>query len=168
VTADVFTPLRLVLYPTGTNQALNNNHFETGLTGWNISDSSAVTTSVTAARTGLQGLSITNSSEISQTNNVTEMRNPTLSFWYKSDASFVVEILGETSLIQLQAVGPARTQTLTQVDDWTFVVLELSGPESYSGEIGVNFVSSGGSIQIDEVSLATGARKSYLPTIFKN
>jgi hypothetical protein len=57
---------------------------------------------------------------------------------------------------------------LQPVDDWTFVVLELNGPELYSGQIGVNFLTSGGVTYIDEVGIAAGAYKLYTPLILKN
>lgn len=167
VTANAFTLLPLVLYPTGAAQALANNHFETDLAGWQASDPSAVGVSPTASRTGQGGLLITNSAQISQTNPVSGIERPTLSFWYKSEQPLAVELLAGPEKAQLQAAEVAANWTLEAVVEWTFVTLTLNDSEIYE-TLGVNFVTSGGLTSIDEVSLGPGGRPLFMPLIFKN
>jgi hypothetical protein len=86
--------LVITLRPTGTNQALSNNDFETDLSNWNA-DSVGANVSNADRHTGERSLWISNTVSISQTGAVTGMSNPLLSFWYKNDAPFTVELLAE-------------------------------------------------------------------------
>lgn len=156
--------LPLTFHPAGEAQALRNNHFETDLAFWQESNPGNVSVAAAARHTGERGLRLENNAQISQTNTVSNLRNPTLSFWYKNDTALEVQFLAEAG----QTVEPLLTRTLQPVNEWTFVVLELNGPEFYSGEIGVNFVTSGGTIYIDEVGIAAGAYEMYTPLILKD
>lgn len=152
---------------------ITDNDFESGLSSWNISSGAAAGVSEEAWHTGRRSLRISDTVSISQTGVVSGMANPLLSFWYKSEAGFSVEFLGEASAnpIQTQAVEPVQTQNLDPVADWTHVTLELGTSDVYSGELGVNFAYSGGSganIFIDEVSIGAGPYKIFLPVVVKN
>ncbi len=165
--------LTITFRPTGTHQAIRNNDFETDLANWNASDGTAISAATNAYHTGNRGLLISNNVNISQTNTVTGMLNPLLSFWYKNDAAFTVELLGETSSQSLGTAGlnPVQTQTLAPVSNWThFIMMELKANNGYTGQIGVNFSHTGGAanIFIDEVSIAAGPFKTYLPVTIKN
>jgi hypothetical protein len=106
--------------------------------------------------------------QISQTKTVSNLRSPALSFWYKNDTAFEVQFLAEATSVQQQAVEPIVTRTLAPVDNWTFVVLELETLGIYSGDIGVKFVTSGGATYIDEVGIAAGFYKLFMPLILKD
>jgi hypothetical protein len=66
-------------------------------------------------------------------------------------------------------LSPIQTQTLTPVSDWTFLTLDLASRTVYTGNLGVNFsyTGTGANIFIDEVSIAAGPYKRYLPVVFK-
>lgn len=166
--------LDITLRPTGSAQAITNNDFETDLSGWNSSDASAASVAAAAKHSGGAGLHLTQTVQISQTNAVANMPNPLLSFWYKSDASFSVDLLGTpigNNAVQAQAIGPIKTQALNAVAGWTHVTLDMNLTDAYTGEVGVNFSYSGGpaSIAIDEVSIAAGpASRVYLPILFRD
>jgi hypothetical protein len=168
VTGNSITNLFLTLQPSGGAQALRNNHFETDLAFWQESNPANASAATAAKHTGEQGLQLVNSVQISQTNTVSNLRSPALSFWYKNDTAFEVQFLAEAASVQLQAVEPLVTRTLGPVDDWTFVVLELETLGSYSGDIGVKFLTSGGTIYIDEVGIAAGFYKLFTPLILKD
>ena len=172
VPANGSVTLDIVLRPTGAGQALTNNDFETDLSGWNVSNGLTAAISSTAKHSGQNGLAITNSSQVSQTNSVAAMPNPLLSFWYKSDTVFSVDLLGEpanAAPIQAQAVSPISTKLLNPVTSWTYVTLDMGLSGAYTGTVGVNFTtSSAANIAIDEVSLAAGpTNKLFLPLIIK-
>ncbi len=166
--------LTITLRPTGIDQGISNNDFEPDLSGWNRNDNTAATASTNSSHTGQRSLWISKTVNISQTGAVTGMRNPLLSFWYNSDTDFTVQFLGAglgSGSIQQQAVSPVQTQTLNSVSGWTHVMVELNASKVYTGDIGVNFSyagASGANIFIDEVSIATGPYKIYLPVAFKN
>ncbi len=165
--------LNITLRPTGTEQGLTNNDFENDLSGWNVSTTGAAASAARANHTGSAGLHISQSVTISQTNPVTGMRNPMLSFWYKSNSSFTVDLLGEvtgSSALGIQATESIATRNLGVVLDWTYVTLDMSITDIYTGDVGAAFTYSGGmaDIAIDEVSLTTGFHKKYLPIVVKN
>jgi hypothetical protein len=166
--------LTITLRPTGTNQALVNNDFETDLSNWNVSDGTAGSDSNTDRHTGNRSLWLSNTVSISQTGTVSGMRKPLLSFWHKNDVPFTVQFLGEGlggSSLGSMALSPAQTQTLGVTSDWTHFTLDLGSSEVYTGEIGVNFNYTGGAganIFVDEVSIAAGPYKTYLPIALKN
>ncbi len=174
VTANGIANLDIMLRPTGAAQAIQNNDFETDLSHWNVSDGTAAAASAAAKRTGVGGLQITKSVEVSQTGTVSGMLNPLLSFWYKNSAdTFTVELLGTPSLgsLQQQSIGPVTIKTLDPVSDWTHVTLDMGLTDVYTGDVGVNFKYAGGArvdIAVDEVSLAAGPKRIYLPVVFKN
>jgi hypothetical protein len=153
--------LTIMLRPTGAHQALNNNDFEVNLSNWTVSGSATV--SDIERHTGNRSLLLTGGAAISQIGSVTDMRFPLLSFWYKTDngATLAVDFLG--------ASGSLQTKTLDAASDWTHVTIDSGLGERYTGLAGVEFSHAGGtSIFIDEVSLAAGPYKTYLPLILKN
>jgi hypothetical protein len=163
--------LVITLRPTGTNQALGNNDFETDLFNWNA-DSVGANVSNADRHTGERSLWISNTVSISQTGAVTGMSNPLLSFWHKNDTPFTVEFLAEGvsgSPLGAAALSPVQTQTLAAVSDWTFFTLELASNTVYTGNLGVNFsyTGAGANIFVDEVSIAAGPNKIYLPIMSK-
>ncbi len=164
--------------PDGTGQGLQNNDLETDLSHWQVSDGApspggaAAGISGAATHTGSGSLLISQTVQISQTCVVTGMQNPLLSFWYKADAPFTVELLGDPGGLSMQAVDLSRiqTQTLAATANWQHLTVDWPATGVYSGEIGVNFSYNGtnANIFIDEVSLAAGPYKTYLPILLKN
>ncbi|MEW5960469.1 MAG: hypothetical protein AB1801_22310, partial [Chloroflexota bacterium] len=152
--------LTIMLRPTGANQGLVDNDFETDLSNWNPSGPAGVST--TESHTGNASLLLGNGATASQSGNVAAMRQPLLSFWYKSQADTTLNVEF------LDAGSPVQTKALTTANDWTHVTLESGLGESYSGSVGANFTQSGsGSVFIDEVSIAAGPYKTYLPITLK-
>lgn len=153
--------LTITLRPTGAHQALSNNDFEVNLSNWNVSGSANV--SNIERHTGSGSLLLSSGAVISQTGSVTNMRFPLLSFWYKTDndATLTVDFLETSGVVQTKILGTAG--------DWTHVTIDSDLGESYTGLAGVKFTHAGGTnIFIDEVSLAAGLHKAYLPLILKN
>ncbi len=163
--------LTITLRPTGTHQAVRNNDFETDLSNWHVNSGGAGVSNA-ARHTGDRSLWISSTVGISQSGVVTGMLNPLLSFWHQNDVPFTVEFLAEGvggSPLSAAALTSAQAQTLGTVSDWTFFTLELAPNTVYTGNIGVNFDYSGAgaNIFVDEVSIAAGPYKIYLPITFK-
>lgn len=168
VSAEAVTALNLTLRPTGDQQALTNNDFETDLTNWSVNNDGAAAVSTVEAHSGQRSLLISNAVEISQTNPISGMLNPLLSFWRKNDAPFTAHLLAGSTPLTMTAV---QTQTLAPVETWTFTVIEWGRNEIYTGTVGAAFIYEGGpgaNIFIDEVSLAAGFRKIYLPVVIRD
>ncbi|RME77300.1 MAG: fibronectin type III domain-containing protein [Chloroflexi bacterium] len=158
VTAGNTAALDITLRPTGSAQALTNNDFETDLSGWNVSGTADVSTA--EQHSGNSSLRLAGGAVVSQTGVVTGMARPLLSFWYKTDpaAGLSVVILGST--------GPVQTYTLPAATSWTHVTLESGLGDSYTGSVGAQLGHTGtGKAFIDEVSLAAGPWKTFLPVI---
>ena len=98
------------------------------------------------------------------------MFNPLLSFWYKSDSPVSVEFLGDAAALGAASLETLNSKTLPAAAEWTHTTLEFASGQVYTGTVGVNFNHSGGSanIFIDEVSIATGPKKVFLPVMVKN
>jgi hypothetical protein len=155
--------LDITLRPTGANQGLNNNDFETDLSGWNISDGSAAGLSGQNSHTGNGSLLISNTVTVSQTGAVSGMLNPLLSFWVNADTPFMVEFLGD-------GLSTVQTKSLSATNGWQHVTLDWSSTGVYTGAVGVifSYTGSGANIFIDEVSIAEGPYRTYLPIVMKN
>ena len=160
VPAGGIAELDLMLRPTGAAQGLTNNDFESDLSGWAPTGSASASTA--DRHTGQGSLLMADSASISQTNNITGMDRPLLSFWYKSDASFTVEFLNGS--------GAVASKTLSSVSDWTYASLDSGLGEAYSGQVGAKFTYAGGAanIYIDEVGIGEGLLQMYFPIIFRN
>jgi hypothetical protein len=176
--ADVIVPsgttngyLDITMRPVGNNQAISNGDFETDLSGWQVSGGVAVTD--TDNHSGQGSMAISGAGTVSQSNVITNVFNPLLSFWYKSDTTFSAELIGATAgsnQLHSQAISALRTATIPAAADWTFASLDMGDTETITAEMGVNFSLSGptGTVYIDEVSIAEGPLRSYLPVIFRN
>jgi hypothetical protein len=161
--------LDITMRPTGANQGLQNNDFETGLSNWNISAGSAAGVSGADAHTGNGSLLISNTVTVSQTGVVTGMLNPLLSFWYKTDAPFTVEFLSNGS--DLTGLNTSQTKVLDDTSGWQHITIDWFTTGVYTGEVGVRFGytgAAGANIFIDEVSIAEGPYKTYLPVLMRN
>jgi hypothetical protein len=160
-TQDTPGVLNITLRPVGTGQIIANNDFESDLSNWSTTGPASVTGA--EQHTGNSSLLLAGGATASQSGPATDMRFPLLSFWYKSEA-------GTTMTVEIwDGGGPLKTQSLAAAGDWTFVTIESGLGQSYSGPVGVRFSQSGsGNVYIDEVSIAAGPLKTYLPLIFKN
>ncbi len=166
VSAEAITPLDITLRPTGQNQAIDNGDFESDLSGWNL-NSGGATVSDVAAHSGQRSLRLSDPVEISQTNVISGMRNPLLSFWRKNDVPFTAQVLAGTNPLTITAV---QSKTLAPVEAWTFTVVEWGTADIYTGTVGTAFTYEGGAganIFIDEVSVAEGFLKVFLPSVMK-
>ncbi len=154
--------LDITLRPTGPAQGITNNDFETDLANWNSSNGPAVGASTADKHTGQRSLLISNTVGVSQTNTVTGMDRPLLSFWYRSDVSFTVEFLGTGGIV--------KSVTIPASAAWSHFTLESGLGAGYSGPVGVNFINNGGpaNIFVDEVSIGSGPAKTFLPVITKS
>jgi hypothetical protein len=162
--------LDITMRPTGAAQAITNGDFETDLSGWSLNGNVAV--NGTQSHSGRGSLTITGAGNISQTNPITDVFNPLLSFWYKSDSSFVAQLLGQTtgsSQLGSQSVTVLKQSTLPAASGWSFATVDIGTTDAITGDIGVQFSFSGtdATILIDEVSIAAGPRRVYLPVIFR-
>jgi hypothetical protein len=160
--------LDITLRPTGVKQGLQNNDFETDLSHWNISNGSAAGVSAEDFHTGNGSLLISNTVTVSQTRVVTGMLNPLLSFWYHADTPFAVEFLGNQAGVTSLSTSP--TITLAATSGWQHVTIDWFTTGVYTGGVGVrfNYTGTGANIFIDEVSIAKGPYKTYLPLMMKN
>lgn len=160
VTAGGVGQLDITMRPTGAAQGIQNNDFDVDLSGWDVSGSAARSTA--EMHTGVGSLLLTGGDSVSQTNVVTDMLRPLLSFWYKTDdaTTLTAAFLGPT--------GTVRSSVLSTATDWTHVTLESGYADSYTGTVGVGFGhSSGGNIYIDEVSIGAGTYSVFLPLILR-
>ena len=161
--------LDIMLRPAGSAQALTNNDFEADLTGWSATGNAAQ--SGLDSHTGQGSLAIFGTATISQTGNLMDTFNPVLSFWYKSDAPFTASLVGSNTTLPGQPLSELRSVSLPATGEWTHTTLDLNSTGVYSGSIGAQFsYDDGGSpgIFIDEVSLAAGPRRTFLPVVVKN
>ena len=168
VPADGIGELVITMRPTGPDQALTNNDFETDLSGWDVSGGSAAAVSTADWHTGQGSLYLSGPFNVAQSGNVSGMPRPLLSFWYKSNAPFTVEFLSED--IGTTGLSPTQSRTLSTANQWTFFTLQLGLNDVYTGTLGVNFSYSGpaANIYIDEVSIAEGPYQIFLPVVLKN
>jgi len=155
--------LDITLRPTGADQGLQNNDFEMDLSNWNSSDGNAAGVSAEAFHTGDGSLLISNTVTVSQTGVVNGMLNPLLSFWVNANTSFNVEFLGP-------GLSAIQTRTLDATAGWQHITIDWFTMGVYTGEVGVRFsyTGPGAEIFIDEVSIAEGPYKTYLPIMMKN
>ena len=162
VTLSAPTYVTITLRPGGTGQALQNNDFETGAAPWQSSDGSPINTSNGQAHTGSGSLLLSGSASIFQHSTAADMGNPLLSFWYQADAPFTVQLLATGALT------PAVEANVGPAAEWTHYILDWRLNGTYSGAIGARFTpGAGGSAYIDEVSLAAGPERVYLPVVTK-
>ena len=158
------TLLDITLRPGGTDQVLDNNDFESDLSGWSVSDGAAAAVSMAEAHSGQGSLLISDTVEISQTQVISSLRNPRLSFWHKNEAPFSVELLAE-------GLTMTATRSITSSSEWTFATMQLADNGVYSGTVGLKFSYGGGpgtTIFIDEVSLSDGPYQIFAPFVLKN
>jgi hypothetical protein len=92
-----------------------------------------------------------------------------LSFWYKNNQPFTVEFLGDGALVGMGGIVPLQTHTLQPAASWTHFKAQLNTDGDYTGPVGVKFQTGATTAQIfiDEVSIAAGPYKTYLPVVFK-
>ena len=79
--------------------------------------------------------------------------------------------MGNNTALPGQSLSELRSVSLPAAAEWTHTTLDLNSTGIYSGSIGVQFsYDDGGSpaIFIDEVSLAAGSRRTFLPVVIKN
>jgi hypothetical protein len=158
-TADTVGELTITLRPP--DDVISNYGFGAGLSDWDVTAGASV--SSTEGHSGDDSLVLTSGATASQTSTATDMRSPLLSFWHKSDgdASLTVEILGPS--------GPIQTKLVNSTGKWSHLTLESGLDDSYSGTIGVQFShATGANILIDEVTIASGPHKTFLPLTLKN
>jgi hypothetical protein len=156
--------LDISLRPGGADQVLDNNDFESDLSGWSVSDGAAAAVSMAEAHSGQGSLLISDTVEISQTQVISSLRNPRLSFWHKNEAPFSVELLAE-------GLTMTATRSITSSSEWTFATMQLADNGVYSGTVGLKFSYGGGpgtTIFIDEVSLSDGPYQIFAPFVLKN
>jgi hypothetical protein len=162
-------PLTFTLRPP--DNVVVNGDFEGNLDGW-ATTGTAPTVVTSPLRSGDYSLALSGTSGVSQTHSVSEMHEPTLSFWYKisnadSDDSF------KACLYQNDPSDCVATFAVTPTADvdWTHQWLALGLNEVYTGPVGISFDlqwnGSGTIVYLDEVSLGQGPYKIYLPLTVK-
>lgn len=158
-----------------------NGGFENTLAGWtyDITPTGFITDN---PRSGLYSLSfISQTVTLSQTSVVSNVNNPTLTFWYWGDSGSLVVELFTTSLMTptTRYTVPLTSQlwklaTVT-ITSTAVTTTSVTSADAYTGTLGVQFtVTAGeGPIYLDEVSLGSGLlttttlQNLYLPGILK-
>lgn len=163
VTSAAQTDLTITMRPTGPNQAIRNGDFETDTSQWRHSGGSAVIILIgDNGHSGGGSMLLNSGISVFQTNTVTSMYNPLLSFWYKSEVPMTVQILGT------EALNPVREEVAGPVSEWSHFIMEWELQQDYTGPIGARLTpDAGGKVFIDEVSLGPGMHPAYLPEITK-
>lgn len=180
--------LTLTVYPP--DRVLSNGGLEGDLLGWTQTLTATPNQHAFLAenqRSGSHSLIISGTGQLAQTQVVTDIYRPVLSFWYQlqggdGDDSLVAHIwadsaqtlqLGQTIL--LPATAPLTLTQTTAGWQQASLPLVLSGTEIYSGNLTVQFmVNQVGltptQVYLDEVVLGRawgGMKKLNLPVIFK-
>jgi len=177
ITIDVYSatttiPLTFTLRPP--DDVVVNGDFEGDLSDW-ATTGTAPTVVTSPLHSGDYSLAMSSNLGITQTQPVSGMHEPTLSFWYTIVTS---ETVGNDSfkacLYQNDPSDCAATFAVTPTADvdWTHQWLALGLDEVYTGPVGIYFnLEQDGSepttIYLDEVSLGQGPYKIYLPLTVK-
>ncbi|MEM7346807.1 MAG: fibronectin type III domain-containing protein, partial [Chloroflexota bacterium] len=162
VPANSAVTLNISLRPA--DDAIKDYDFEMGnlATSWHTAGGSPSLSST--SHTGSWALQLDSSDMLTQTQTVTNMRRPLLSFWYKTDAgtTLTAQFLGESGSI-------IQTKILPEATAWTYITVESGLGENYTGSVGVKLShTSGTNGFIDEVSIAAGPLTTYIPIVLKN
>jgi hypothetical protein len=179
---------RLTLTLAPPNNVIENGGLEGSLVGWDqdllgtLNKASFETQNV---RSGAYSLRIFDSGGLAQTQTISGMYQPYLSFWYQAtggdgDDTLVAQMSGYTTASSGQTLLLPGSNTITithSSSDWQFmsVPLILSGTEVYTGTVSIQFqVRQTGptttTFYLDEVTLGSirgGPLKVYLPLVMK-
>jgi hypothetical protein len=140
--------------------AIVNGDFEADTSGWTKETGGAGGAALFGGdgrRSGDASLALTGPITLSQVANLHDVYNPNVAFWYKpGSGQLEVRLEGDTA---------SASRVLGEGTDWQFVWLDLRLNEVYSGTITVSFRLADGTAYLDEVSLGSGPRPGYLPTI---
>jgi hypothetical protein len=144
------------------NDAIVNGDFEGSVSGWGGSGTGSASLSGAKAHSGSASLRVNGDVTLAQAVNVSNMHNPTLSFWIMPEgpegSSFQVRLQGDANEV-------ARTLSAAASDEWQHVWLPLRQASAYDGPLTVTFSFSEGQLFLDEVSLGDGPHTLFLPLI---
>ena len=140
------------------DDAIVNGDFETDMGGWTTETEGAggaARFGGDGRRSGDASLALTGPVTLSQVvASLHDVYNPDVAFWFKSSGQLEVRLEGDTA---------SASRVLGGGTDWQFAWLDLHLNEVYSGTITVSFRLANGTAYLDEVSLGSGPRRSYLP-----
>jgi hypothetical protein len=143
------------------DDAIFNGDFETDIGGWTTEAEGAGGAAIAGGdgrRSGDASLELTGPVTLSQVVDLHDIYNPDLAFWYKPGSDQLeVRLEGDTA---------SASRVLEGGTGWQFAWLDLRLHEAYSGTITVSFRLADGTAYLDEVSLGSGPRRSYLPIMF--
>ena len=145
------------------NDAITNGDFESNTGGWTLAGSAAIFSG--DHRSGEASLKLSGPTALTQAVAVSDMHNPTLSFWFKPELPE-----GDSFRVSLEGSDVSVTKTFTDATpaEWQHAWLPLSQPERYTGLLTVRFESTGGQVSLDEVSLGDGPYTILLPFLLRS
>jgi len=150
------TSITFTLKPA--DDAISNGDFESDTSGWNKSGAGSATRFSTGQRSGQASLRLTGPVTMAQSVALSNVYNPTLSFWHNLADGASLEV----SLSQ--GGTPLATKVLAaNSGGWQHAWLALGLPEEYTGSLTVSFYVAGGQASLDEVSLGKGPYTTFLP-----
>jgi hypothetical protein len=147
------------------NDTITNGDFESDVGGWNQVGTGNAAVFSGDHRSGDASLELTGPISLTQVASISDVHNPTLSFWYKpiltEGDTFVARLEGSTiSVSKTFAVGTAA--------EWQHAYLPLDQPYPFTGSLTVSFHVTGGQVLLDEVSLGDGPHTIFLPIILRS
>ncbi len=152
---------RLTITMRPPDDVISNYDFEAGLVDWDVSGAASLSSA--EAHSGAGSLALGGGGSAAQTGIAAAMDRPLLSFWHRSEdgGSLTVEFLGESA--------PLQTRTVDSSGNWQHAIIESGLGDSYNGPLGVRFNhAAGADVFVDEVTIASGPRKTFLPLIIGN
>jgi hypothetical protein len=155
------TPITFTLKPA--DDAISNGDFESDTGGWNKSGAGSAVIFSGGQRSGQASLRLTGPVTLAQSAALSNVYNPTLSFWYNLAAGASLEV----SLSQ--GGMPLATQVLdANPGSWQHAWLPLGLADQYSGALTVSFSLDSGQVSVDEVSLGKGPQTINLPIVVRS
>ena len=152
------TSITFTLKPA--DDAITNGDFESDTSGWNKSGAGSATRFSSGQRSGQASLRLTGPVTMAQSVALSNVYNPTLSFWHNLADGASLEV----SLSQ--GGTPLATKVLAaNSGGWQHAWLPLGVSEAYTGSLTVSFYVAGGQASLDEVSLGKGPYTTFLPII---
>ncbi len=157
------TPITFTLKPA--NDVITNGDFEIDTTAWITSGTGSAVVFSGDHRSGDASLELTGPITLMQTIPISNVHNPTLSFWHKpalaQGQSVQVSLNGTTELV-------SKTFTAATQAEWQHAWLPLQYRGEYTGTLTVGFHLTGGQIFLDEVSLGDGPHTVLLPILLRS
>jgi hypothetical protein len=161
--SDSITSIDFTLKPA--NDTITNGDFESDVSSWNQAGTGNAVIFSGGHRSGDASLELTGPISLTQVTSISDVHNPTLSFWYKpiltENDTLVVSLEGST-------VSASKSLTANTTGEWQHAYLPLNQPHPFTGSLTASFHVTGGQVLLDEVSLGDGPHTIFLPIIFRS